>query len=88
MQLDKMAHIAKNQFKTLDWLPVKDRFSQSINLAVLRYFTNQCLSYFNEGFESDCLNELRTRNSYLKFMSPFFKTNTGQNALSFIGPST
>ena len=41
MQLDKMANISKNKFKTLDWLPVKDRFSQSRNSTILRYFTNQ-----------------------------------------------
>ena len=78
----------RNQLKTLDWLPVKDRFSQAINLTVLRYFTNQCPSYLEEFFESACLSELRTRNSYLKLICSFRKTNTGQNALSFIGPST
>ena len=64
MQLDKMAHISGNQFKTLYCLPVKDRFSQSINSTVLRYFTNQCPSYLNEIFESAWLNELRTRNRH------------------------
>ena len=24
MQLDKMTHISKNEFETLNWLPVKD----------------------------------------------------------------
>ena len=27
------------------------------------------------------------RNSYQKLQQPFFKTNTGQNALSLIGPA-
>ena len=43
-------------------------------------------SYLNEVFELACSNNLRTRNSYLKLICPFRKSNMGQNALSFIGP--
>ena len=87
LQLDKMTHISKNDFVTLNWLLVKDRFNQSINSIVFKYFTKQCLSYLNEVFEVACSNNLRTRNSYLKLICPFRKINMGQNALSFIGPS-
>ena len=51
LQLDKMTHISKNEFETLNWLPAKDRFSQSINLIVFEYFTTRCPSYLNEAFE-------------------------------------
>ena len=47
LQLDKMTHISKNEFETLNWLPVKDRFSQSINSVVSKYFVKQCSSYLN-----------------------------------------
>ena len=63
-----MSHSSKNEFKTVDWLRVKDRFSKAIHSAVFRYFTDHFPSYFNEVFESTCLNELRTRNSYLKLI--------------------
>ena len=46
--LDKMAHISKNEFETLNRLPVKDRLNQSINSVAFKYFTNQCPSYVNE----------------------------------------
>ena len=82
-----MTHISKNKFETLNWLPVKGRFNQSINSIVFKYFTNQYPSYLNEVFELSCPNNLRTRNSYLKLICPFRKTNTGQNALTFIGLS-
>ena len=82
-----MTHISKNEFETLNWLPVKDRFNQSINLIVFKYFTKQCPSYMNEVFELACPDNLRTRNSYLKLISPLQKTNMGQNVLSFIVPS-
>ena len=87
LQLDKMTHISKNEFETLNWLPVKDRFNQSINSIVFKYFTKQCPSYLNEVFELASPNNLRTRNRYLKLICLFQKTNMGQNALSFIGPS-
>ena len=38
-------------------------------------------------FELACSNNLRTRISYLKLICLFRKSNMGQNALSFIGPS-
>ena len=74
LQLDKMTHISKNEFETLNWLPVKDRFNQSINSIVFKYFTKQCTSYLNEVFELACRNNLRTRNSYLKLICLFQKT--------------
>ena len=73
--------------ETLNWLPVKDRFNQAINSIVFKYFTKQCSSYLNEVFKLDCPKNLRTRNSYLKLICSFRKTNVGQNALYFIGPS-
>ena len=80
LQLDKMTNISKNEFETLNWLPVKDRFNQSINSIVFKYFC-----YLNEVFELACSNNLRTRNSYLKLIYPFRKSNMRQKALSFIG---
>ena len=82
-----MTHISKNDFETLNWLPVKGRFNQPINSNVFKYFIKQCPSYLNKVFELTCSNNLRTRNSYLKLISPFRKSNMGENALSFISPS-
>ena len=65
--------------QTLNWLPVKDRFNQSINSIVFKYFTKQCASYLNELFELAFPNNLRTRNNYLKLICPFRKTNMGQS---------
>ena len=38
LRLGKMIHISKNEFETLNWLPVKDRFNQFINSTVFKYF--------------------------------------------------
>ena len=83
LQLDKMTLFPKTSLKLL----TEDRFNQSINSIVFKYFTKQYPSYLNEVFELACPNNLRTRNSYLKLICSFRKTNMGQNALSFIGPS-
>ena len=77
----------QKRVETLNWLPVKDRFNQSINSIVFKYFTKQCPRYLNEVFEFACPNNLKTRNSCLKLICPFRKTDMGQNVLSFIGPS-
>ena len=82
-----MTHILKKEFETLNWLPAKDRSNQFINSTVFNYVTNQCPNYSNKVFELACLNNLRTRNTYLKLICPFQKTNARQNELSFISPS-
>ena len=51
LQLDKMTHISKNEFETRNWLPLKDRFNQSRNSVVFKYFTKHCPSYLKEVFE-------------------------------------
>ena len=83
LQLDKMTLFPKMSLKLLK----EDRFNQSINSIVFKYFTKQCPSYLNEVFELASPNNLRTRNRYLKLICLFRKTNMGLNALFFIGPS-
>ena len=86
LQLNKMTHISKNVFETLNWLLVKDRFNQSVNSIISKYFTKQCTSYLDDIFELASPNNLRTRNRYLKLICPFPKTSMGQNAFCFIRP--
>ena len=63
MQNKCIRYCLKNVFETLNGLPVKDSFSQSVNLTVFKYFTTRCSNYLNEAFELACLNNLRTGNS-------------------------
>ena len=46
--------IRKNKFETLYWLPVKDRFNQSINSNIFKYFIKQIPSYLIKVFELTC----------------------------------
>ena len=87
LQLDKMSHISQKEFVTINWLPIKERYNQCVNSIVFKYFDNQCPHYLNEVFMKAREYSSSLRNSYQKLQQPFCKTNTGQNALSFIGPA-
>ena len=81
-----MTHISKSEFEALN-LPVKQIQSIHKFNCFLKYFTKQCPNYLNEVFKLACPNKSRTKNAYLKLICPFHKTNSRQNAISFIGPS-
>ena len=75
LQLEKLTHILKKEFETLTGsLQMTDSINPQIKLL-------------SNILQINALNNLKTRNSYLKLIWPFRKTNTGKNALSFIGPS-
>ena len=71
----------------INWLPIKGRYNHCINSIAFKYFDNQCPYYLNEVFMKAPETSSSLRNSYHKLQQPFRKTNTGQNALSFIGPA-
>ena len=75
-----MSHISQKQFETINWLPIKERYNQSVNSIVFKYFDNQCLHYLNEVFIKALDASSSLRNSYQKLQQTFRKTNTGQNA--------
>ena len=87
LQLDKMSHISQKEFEAINWLPFKERYNQCVNSIVFKYFDNQCPHYLHEVFMKAPESSSSLRNSYQKLQQPFRKTNTGRNALSFIGPA-
>ena len=87
LQLDKIPHISQKEFETINWLPVKERYNQCVNSVSFKYFDNQCQHYLNEVFMKAPESSSSLRNSYQKLQQTFRETNTGQNTLSFIGPT-
>ena len=83
LQLDKMFTISHKEFKHLNWLPVINRFEQCVISIV---FNGNCPYYLNEVFEFAPEGNISLRNNFLKLKRPFQNINTGQKALSFIGP--
>ena len=80
-------HISHKEFETLNWLPVTKRFSQCINSIVFKYGNNQCPNYLNEVFQTAAEIDIQTRGIFLKLKCSFRKTNAGQMALSYSGPT-
>ena len=66
---------------------MKERYNQCVNSIAFKYFDHQCPHYLNEVFMKAPESISSLRNSYQKLQQLFCKTNTGQNALPFIGPA-
>ena len=58
LQLDKMVHISRKEYETINWLSIKERFNQYINSIVFKYLIKQCPNFFNNFsfFFSQCPN--------------------------------
>ena len=82
-----MSYMSQKEFETINWLPIKERYNQCVNSTVFKYFDNQWPHYLNEVFMKTPEYSSSLRNSYQKIQQRSRKTNTGQNALSFIGPA-
>ena len=52
-----------------------------------KYFNKQCPNYLNEVFHVATESNFQLRSSFQKLKCLFRKTNSGQNALSYIGPT-
>ena len=63
------------------------RFKQFVIVIVFKYFNEQCPNYLNEFFDVATQSNFQLRNSFQKLEWPFRKTNSGQYALSYIGPT-
>ena len=69
------------------WEKVSDVFKVSEKVSDVPNVNNQCSNYLNEVFQTAPENNIQTRGSFLKLKYPFRKTNAGQMALSYTGPT-
>ena len=86
LQLDSRTHIGPEEFKLMNWLPAGNRFQQCVVSKAFKFFQKSCPSYAYEIFHEKS-NFQRTRRSHLNLVQPNRRTNFGQAALSYIGPS-
>ena len=69
-------------------LPVINRLEQCVISIVFKFINGNCPYYLNEVFEFAPEDNISLRNDdFLKLKRPFRNRNTGEKALSFIGPS-
>ena len=57
------------------------------NVITFKFINNTCPYYLKEIFEFAPHCRIDTRNKFAKLKIPFRKTNMGQKAVSFVGPS-
>ena len=78
--------ISLTEFRSINWLPTKERVHQCIIAITFKFVNNNCLIYLNEIFEFAPHCRIYTRNSFAKPKQPFCRINTGEKTLSQIGP--
>ena len=88
LKLYKMHGISEEEFKSTNWLPTSKRVDQCINTTTYNIVSNTCTYYLNEIFEFAPHCSIGTRNKFSKRKNSFRKTNMGQKAISYFGPST
>ena len=66
---------------------MSERFNRCINSIIFKYVNDQSPNYPNEVFQTAAEHNVQTRGSFLKLKCPFRKTNAGQMAFSYIGPT-
>ena len=82
-----MHHISEEDFRLINWLPTSKRVDQGINNITFKFVSNTCIHYLKEIFEFAPHCRIDTKNKFAKLKIPFRKTNMGQKAISFVGPS-
>ena len=79
------AHIGVKEFKTVHWLPTKERFEQCTAAKVFKFFDDAAPPYMLEMFLPVSQSRV-TLKSKKELIQPFRKSNAGQNGLSYLGP--
>ena len=82
-----MHHISEENFRLINWSPSSKRVDQCINTITFKCVNNNCPYYLKEVFEFARHCRIDTRNKFAQLKIPFHKTNMGQKAISFVGPS-
>ena len=71
INLEKMHHITKEDFKTTNSYSVDQNVHQSLNVAAIKYFNNVCRYYMKKVFEYAFQGRTSARNNYARLKVPF-----------------
>jgi len=83
--LDNRTHIGVNEFKTINWLPVQNRYEQCVSVSAFKFCKGLGPAYMPDIY-SLVENPRLTRRSEYKLKQPPKLTNMGLNSISYIGP--
>ena len=87
LKLNDRSSIKTEDFEKINWLLIHKRVSQCSLCSIYKFYTKSCPNYFDEIHVPLETNGIHTRSSYQKLNVPHRKTNVGQKALSYVGPS-
>ena len=79
--------IKTKDFEKINRLPIHERVSQCSLCSIYKSFTKNCPIYFDEIHVPLETSGVHTHSSYQKLNVTQQKTNAGQKALSYVGPS-
>jgi len=77
--------IGVQEFKTINWLPTKERFEQCLLVNIYKFFNKLAPKYFVEMFYPSEQSQI-TRFSFQKLILPRKTTNRGLRMLNYLGP--
>ena len=82
--LENRSHVGINEFKTINWLPIQNRYGQCVSVSVFKFCKNLGPVYMSmySLIEKTCT----PRKSIYKLKLLLKPTNMGQNSASYIGP--
>jgi len=83
--LENRTHVGINEFVTINWLPVQNRFEQCVSVSAFKFCKGMGADYMSDIY-SLTENPRTTRRSVYKLNLPFKSTNMGQNGVSYIAP--
>lgn len=64
LSLDKMHHIFLVEFKSINWVPSKERNHQCVYAIKFKFVKDNCRFYLNEIFEFTSLCRINTKDSF------------------------
>ena len=85
LDLDNISHIGSKEFREINWLPVKERVHQCINVNIFKYYKNMSPGYLSEMFTVADQSHY-TRYSSMKLHLPSRNRDIGKQGLSYLGP--
>ena len=74
-----------NEFKTINWLPVQNRYEQCVSVSAFKFCKGLGPAYMSDMY-SLVESPLITHRSEYRMKQPFRSTNMGQNSISYFGP--
>ena len=86
LKLNDRSSIKSKDFEEINWLPIHERVSQCSLCSIYKFFTKNCLNYFDEINVPLETNGAHRLSSYQKLNVPHLEKNVGQKALSYVGP--